>query len=199
MLSPEWLRLEDWRPSRLMPSRALSCSVQGSRPISLSWGLFILTVLAVLSTQKLLFGSRHFGACPFYVSSLDLLPFHSCVFFPATELNASPPDHPSSLSCGCPPPLVWFLLSPSAAKNPSSSQGSPCSCMYYLGQQWRINKSDPFHFSGILEVRLEQSSVERDCEGRETYLLIPLLKVAGLLPALKGVHHPPLTAPKYCI
>lgn len=181
-----------------MPSLALLCSVQGSWPISLSQSLFILRAFLVLSTQKLLFGSLHFCACLFYVSSLGLLPFHSCVFFPATEINASPLDHPSSLSCGCPSPLVWFLLSPSAAKNPSSSQGSPCSCMYYLGQHWRINKSDPFHFSGILEVRLEQSSVERDSEGSETNFDTSFEGKRHHSSPKRGVCHPPLTH-VYCL
>lgn len=42
----------------------------------------------------------------FYVSSLGLLPFLSGMLFVATELKASPLDHPSSLSCGC--PSLWF-------------------------------------------------------------------------------------------
>lgn len=56
--------------------------------------------------EILLFGSGRFCACPFYVSSLGLLPFHSGMLFAASEPSASALDHPSSLSCGC--PSLWF-------------------------------------------------------------------------------------------
>lgn len=96
-----------------------------------------------------------FCACPFCVSSLACFPFTLACSFQPLSWRLLPWTTLAASAVGVLPSGLGSAFS-------LCCQGSPCSCMCYLGQHCRINKPDPFHFSGFLWVFLEQSSVERD-------------------------------------